>query len=381
MKFAHIGDCHLGGWKQPELMQLNMESFEYAIDSCITEKVDCVIIAGDLFDSAYPSIETVKHAFGQFRKLYERKIPVFFIAGSHDYSVSGKSFLDVLEHAGFAKNISQPEERNNALYLSPVIYKNLAMYGYPGKKSGLEVHDIARIKLHSAPGLFSVLVLHTAIRDAVGSLPIPAVDHEALPKTDYLALAHLHIVYQREGRAYSGPLFPNNALELEELQGGSFYIVHTSGKLERKEVRLRPVTVLPMHFGDTNPIQHALENLDKFTIRNAVVILKVSGIIDPRDTESFDFRLLEKKLREAGAYVIIRETSKLKNPVASTFTELPSTNIEEQILQKFEQDSTSDFKKYASALFTSLQMEKKEDEKSAEFEKRVSEEARKIMEL
>ena len=31
-------------------------------------------------------------------------MPCFIIAGSHDDSVSGKTFLDVLEKAGFAKN-------------------------------------------------------------------------------------------------------------------------------------------------------------------------------------------------------------------------------------------------------------------------------------
>ena len=72
--------------------------------------------------------------------------------------------------------------------------------------------------------LFKILMLHTAIRDAVGTLPINAVNHNALPKVDYLALSHLHINYSKEGRVYSGPIFPNNISELEELGAGSFYI-------------------------------------------------------------------------------------------------------------------------------------------------------------
>ncbi|GAI75663.1 unnamed protein product, partial [marine sediment metagenome] len=39
MRFAHIADCHLGGWRQPELQQLNLESFKKAIEICIEEKV------------------------------------------------------------------------------------------------------------------------------------------------------------------------------------------------------------------------------------------------------------------------------------------------------------------------------------------------------
>ena len=60
MKFAHIADCHLGGWRYPELQELNMESFRNALSICIREKVDFVLIAGDLFDSAYPPIEILK---------------------------------------------------------------------------------------------------------------------------------------------------------------------------------------------------------------------------------------------------------------------------------------------------------------------------------
>ena len=69
MRFAHIADCHLGGWRQPELQQLNLESFRYAIRKCIEEKVDFIIFAGDLFDSAYPPIEILRETFFEFRRL------------------------------------------------------------------------------------------------------------------------------------------------------------------------------------------------------------------------------------------------------------------------------------------------------------------------
>jgi len=66
-RFAHISDVHLGGWKQQPLQNLNLESFKKAIDFCISEKVEFVLIAGDLFDSAYPPIEILKEAFAEFK--------------------------------------------------------------------------------------------------------------------------------------------------------------------------------------------------------------------------------------------------------------------------------------------------------------------------
>ncbi|HEA46477.1 MAG TPA: DNA repair exonuclease, partial [Candidatus Pacearchaeota archaeon] len=107
VRFAHIADAHLGGWKQQPLQDLNLESFKMAIDVCIKENVEFVLIAGDLFDSAFPPIDILKETFAEFRRLKESKIPCFLIAGSHDYSVSGKTFLDVLEKAGFCKNVAE----------------------------------------------------------------------------------------------------------------------------------------------------------------------------------------------------------------------------------------------------------------------------------
>ena len=82
-----------------------------------------VLIAGDLFDTAYPPIETLKRTFMEFRKLKEARIPCFIIAGSHDYSVSGKTFLDVLEKAGFCKNVAEFEEKDGKIILNPTIIR------------------------------------------------------------------------------------------------------------------------------------------------------------------------------------------------------------------------------------------------------------------
>ncbi len=119
VKFAHISDVHLGGWKQQPMQELNFQSFRKAMDTCISRRVDFVLIAGDLFDSAYPPIDILKETFAEFKKLKDANIPCFIIAGSHDFSVSGKTFLDVLEKAGFCKNVANFEEKENYLLLNP----------------------------------------------------------------------------------------------------------------------------------------------------------------------------------------------------------------------------------------------------------------------
>ena len=202
VRFAHISDVHLGGWKQKPMQDLNFQSFQKAVQTCIEKKLDFVLIVGDLFDTAYPSIEILKETFAEFKKLKEAKIPCFLIAGSHDYSVSGKTFLDVLEKAGFCKNVSDFEESEESITLNPTIHEGVAIYGYPGKKSGLEISDLRKVKLNEAPGMFKIFMLHTTIDKAKGTLPIEAVEINNLPKADYYALGHLHIDFQYQNFVY-----------------------------------------------------------------------------------------------------------------------------------------------------------------------------------
>jgi DNA repair protein SbcD/Mre11 len=382
MKFVHMGDCHLGGWRQPELRDLNFLSFQAAITRSIQEKVDFVLIAGDLFDSAYPPIETLKDAFQELRRLSEANIPVFLIAGSHDYSASGKTFLDVLDKAGFCHNVAKFEERGDSIILEPTIFRNVALYGYPGKKSGLEVDDIVRIKIQDSPGLFRILMLHTTLRDAIGSLPIKAVDHEKLPKVDYLALAHLHINYNKEGRVYCGPIFPNNISELEELQGGSFCIVD-NGKIRREYIRLKQVVAYHLEIKNAlSATDEVIALLTNESIKDKIVILKLSGVLEKGKTADIDFNKIERVVREQGAYVLLRSTTHLHAAEAAIIPEtLDSSNLENQIIHHFEEKNPSKYNKFIPTLLRTLQFERLEDEKNDTFEDRIITEVNKTFSL
>ena len=378
MKFAHMGDCHLGGWRQPELQALNMQAFTFAITRCIQEKVHFAVISGDLFDSAYPPIEILKDAFAEFRRLKEQNIPVFFIAGSHDYSASGKTFLDVLDKAGLATWVDKHERKGEQLILLPTIYQGVALYGYSGKKSGLEVADINTMKLQDAPGMFRILVLHTALRDAIGSLPIPSVDEKKLPKVDYVALSHLHIEYVKEGRVYSGPLFPNNGPELEELKGGSFYIFD-SGIIKRIPVVLKPVVVLTIVITNAyTGTEQILASLAHQSIKGAIVLLKVKGTLEQGKPSDLNTAVIEQKAKELGAYCLVRSTSALYAAEYSlTIPNQEVGSIEEDLIIDFEKKYPFGFGLQASSLFKVLQMEKGEEEKAIVFSERLLSEIKK----
>lgn len=380
MKFAHLGDCHLGGWRQPELSKLNFQHFQKAVDTCIQQKVDFILIAGDLFDSAYPPIDTIKEAFNEFRKIKEAKIPVFLIAGSHDYSVSGKTFLDVLEKAGFATNVHKQEIKEDKIILQPTIHDKVAIYGYPGRMSGLEVRDLEKIKLEDAPGFFKILMLHTSLRDAVGTLPIPAVNQDTLPKVDYLALAHLHMKYEKENRIYCGPTFPNNSGELEELQGGSFYIVDVPGSAKRHEIKMKEILTLEIKITDAmSGTEKVLEEIKKHNLKDKIVILKVFGILERGKASDINFIQIEKFVRQKEAYTLLKNTNKLRSSEPKLKFELQSDNMEEEIITNYQKNNPHKFNAFITQLTNTLQLDKKEDEVSQIFEARLMEETKKVL--
>ncbi|MCL5018172.1 MAG: DNA repair exonuclease [Candidatus Pacearchaeota archaeon] len=384
MKFAHISDVHLGGWKQQPLQNLNFQSFRKAIDVCIEKKLDFVLIAGDLFDSAYPPIEILKDAFGEFKRLKEAKIPCFIIAGSHDYSVSGKTFLDVLEKAGFCKNVTNVEESGEKIILSPFIHNGIAIYGYPGKKSGLEIEDLRKIIFNDAPGLFKIFMLHTTIDKAKGSLPIDALETELLPPADYYALGHLHIDFQYQNFVYPGPIFPNNFQELEDLQNGSFYIVDTDNKnsLQKVELKIKDVVLVEVEIKNAvNATDLIIAELEKKELEDKIILLRLRGELESGSNSDIKFAQIEDYITRKKAYFILKNTHELKTKeVEMQNIEIKNIdNIEEETINNYSQQNPVDFNKFIPQLMHSLSIDKQEGEKIESFTNRLMEEVRKTL--
>jgi DNA repair exonuclease SbcCD nuclease subunit len=374
MKFSHMADCHLGSWRQPELRDLNLKNFQEAIEKSIKESAEFVLITGDLFDSAYPPIEILEEAFFQLKKLKDQGIPCFYIAGSHDYSASGKTFLSVLEKSGFCQNVYVPEEKNQEIILNPVIFKNIALYGYPGKKSGIEIQELRNIKLQDAPGFFKVLALHTTLRKAVGTLPIDSIEEEKLPKADYYALGHLHIDYIKDNFVYGGPIFPDNFQELEELEEGRFYIVNTT-PFHIKKMKLGKIKPDTTEIEITNTVtatDKIISELKKKNIENKIVLLKLHGKIEHGKLSNIDFAAIEKFAKEKKAYSLIKNISKLSVDEPALEIQVENMDkLEEEIISKYSKENKSKFNNLVSSLLHVLSAEKQEDETSTTFSMRI----------
>jgi DNA repair exonuclease SbcCD nuclease subunit len=383
-----MGDCHLGGWRQPELQELNFQSFERAIEICIKEKVGFVLIAGDLFDSAYPPIEILKRTFAEFRKLKEAGIKCFMIAGSHDYSVSGKTFLDVLEKGGFC-DICKYDEHPEAIYLQPIKYQNFEIFGYPGKKSGLELNDLKKIILPKENNNFRILMLHTTLTEAIGTLPIESISMKQLPKADYYALAHLHInfeeKYNNKPIIYSGPIFPNSFQELEDLAYGRFYINRVEGFWEHKKYELILKDVIAIHVEIQNALtgtQKVISELEKHNIKDKIVLLRLYGTITQGTNADIDYKRITDYLKEKTVYSFLKNTNKLISKDEEIEVKIQANEmnkVEEVLIEEYKKDNPNKFNSLIVPLLHSLELQKQEDEKTVIYETRLFSDLNKIL--
>ena len=384
VKFGHIADVHLGGWKQQPMRDLNFESFKKSLDICIAEKIEFLLVVGDLFDTAYPPIEILKETFSEFKRLKEAGILCFIISGSHDYSVSGKTFLEVLEKAGFCKDVSNFEENGDEILLKPTIHGEVVIYGFPGKKSGLDVKDLKKIKLQESPG-YKILMLHTTLDKAVGDLPIDSVEADSLPQTDYCALGHIHIRLQYKNFVYPGPIFPNNFSELENLKHGSFCIVDTQNEtpMKRIELPLKEVELVNVEVNDgLTATEKIISDLRIRNIRDKIVLLRVKGELRNSKQSDIKFPKIEEFAKENGAYFLLRNTHELKTKELEFDSEIEdSENLEEEIIKIYSEKNPSDFDKLIPQLMTAFSIQKEEGETTENFINRLFGESRKIMDI
>ena len=384
VKFAHIADVHLGGWKQQPLQDLNFQSFQKAMDTCIKEKVEFVLMAGDIFDSAFPPIDILKESFAEFRKLKEAKIPCFIIAGSHDYSVSGKTFLDVLEKSGFCKNVGNDfEERDGRIILNPSIHKGVAIYGYPGKTSGLEIPDLRRAEFNETPGMFKIFMLHTTIDKARGNLPIDALETSNVPKANYYACGHLHIDFQYENFVYPGPIFPNNFQELEDLEHGQFIIIDTDFPRNLRKIELKIKSVASFDIEIKNAAlatEKIIAELEKKDLTDKVVLLRIRGVLEHGKNSDIKFSDIEEAVKRKKAYFLLRNTNDLKTEEPEINVKIEETeNVEEETIKIYSEQNFSILNKEIHQLMNSFFTEKQEGETAESFTNRIFDEAKKIL--
>ncbi len=270
------------------------------------------------------------------------------------------------------------------------MHGDIAIYGYPGRKSGMEVENLKNIYtnlLHS----FTILMLHTTIREVGADKSIESIRKQKLPLANYYALGHIHKRfedYQDNSRyVYPGPTFPNNFQELSDLKYGSFQMVEVEGidiKTQNIEIPLKEVVTIELEVTNgltaTNEI---ISYIDKLALYDKIVLLKLKGNLAEGKTGDICFNEIENFMKKKEAYAFLRNISSIK-PHELVRTTNPTDNIQE-IEQKSSREvfgnNPHNFNKYHLELMTALSIEKHEDERTVIYEERLLSELKTILEI
>ncbi len=410
-KFAHLADCHIGGWKEEKLKALSIQSFREASKKVIDSNVEFLIIAGDLFNTSIPSVDALKEVASCMKKITDSNIPIYLIPGSHDFSPSGKTMLDVLENAGLCTNVYKYDEEKRELgitYHTLPSGEKIALTGICGLAGGLEkikYEGLSNKKEIEALPNYKIFLFHTLLNELKPSTKdwekVPSESASLLPLNfNYYPGGHPHFIKQKSTPehpliAYPGPLFPNNFKELEELKQGGFFIATVDQQnqthLEHIPVKLKETIPLNLDAENKTPQevnQEIRENLTSLNIEGAIITIRVVGKLRSGKVSEIEFKKIMDEFSQA--YIILKNTSKMKTREFSEI-KIKTGNIEE-VEESIIRDHVGQIdlpdlqlndqqELLSNQLMTTLNKEKMEGEKNIDFETRVIKDAIEIFNL
>jgi DNA repair protein SbcD/Mre11 len=223
ISFIHAADLHLDspmiGLKDlpaAVLSRLRESTFtalkrltSYAID----EKVDFVILAGDLFDGEDRSLKAQSRFRNEMLRLAEAEIPVFVVHGNHDH-LNGKWVQVYLP-----PNVTVFDSKVELKVLETKRGDSVHLYGFSYPTRHVYDRKIAEYE-KIEPADFHIGILHgneSSSNEHDNYAPFSVKDLIAM-KYDYWALGHIHkrtILSEHPPIVYPGNIQGRNKKELE----------------------------------------------------------------------------------------------------------------------------------------------------------------------
>lgn len=226
MKFLHAADLHLdtpfvgisnfSKDLQKQLQDSTYQAAETLFETAISEQVDFVILAGDVFDDTDSSLKAQMFLKDQFEKLRQADIKVYLIYGNHDYYRNDFAVID------FPENVHIFDQNVTTEALTAKDGQTVGLTGFSYYQQHIQdsvVNDYPdRGKFD-----YQIGILHAGVGDDNYA---PFQIHDLLEKGyDYWALGHIHkreILHENPLIVYPGDIQGRNQ---NETTPKGFYIV------------------------------------------------------------------------------------------------------------------------------------------------------------
>jgi exonuclease SbcD len=249
VRFLHTSDWHLGrSFHQVGLLGAQAAFVDHLVETVRAERVDAVLVSGDVYDRALPSPDTVGLLSHAVTRLIDAGAAVVLSSGNHDSAIRLGFASDLLARAGLHIRTSTP-----SIGL-PVMVGDVAVYPLPYLEPAVAAEPLeatershagvlraamSRIDADRAlRGGRSVVMAHAFVtggatsdseRDiSVGG--VSAVHPDVFAGVDYVALGHLH-GRQRVGETarYSGSPLALSFSEASHTKGSWLVDVSETG--------------------------------------------------------------------------------------------------------------------------------------------------------
>ncbi len=286
----HTADVHLGaplGWLGPratEQRQHLRRALSAVVDLALSERADCLLIAGDLFDSNSPPASDVRFALQEFGRLAAAGAEVVVLPGSHDFLGQASVYSSYRRDFGQVRGLRVLGL--DGLAAVDVERLGLSIRGNPPRSNRSSGHQLAGL----APDprfAHNVAVLHGSVDIA----PIAVDDHpielEELraPGWSYFALGHWHSWREIDG-ASAPAVYPGAPEVIAVDQAGAGHVARVelspSGtKVERIRVGTRSIVAVRTDVTDAPDADVVAEQIRAKTPpdRDAILRLTLSGLL------------------------------------------------------------------------------------------------------
>lgn len=281
MKILHLGDLHLG----KRVNEISMiEDQKFILDQIVTlvkeEKIDVILLCGDIYDKAIPTIEAI-HLLDEFlEELSDLKVKVLMISGNHDSS----------ERLSFGRNLFKRSNLYIASQFNQEIEKitikedgyNINFYMLPFVKPAY-INHVLKIQTETYEECFkhlmeqvkinedetNILLAHQFVTVGKNSPElsdsetsslggIDNIDYRLFDAFDYVALGHIHKpqAMGREMVRYAGSILKYSFSEIHKDKQATILTISKNKQISLSHHLLKPLR-------DMREMECSLESLLK----------------------------------------------------------------------------------------------------------------------
>lgn len=274
MKILHTSDLHIGKYIGTYDLKEDTEYvLNQVVDTAIKERVEVVLISGDIFDRPNPSEEAIKMYVSFLKALLDKNIKVIAISGNHDSGIRLSAYKDILGKGYFVegefnspmRKVSLSDEYGQVnFYMLPfftpfIVKSNLKL------EKGLENYDLAMDEIIKRENIDTsqrnIILAHQFVAgfkfggseedfsysngDEKNVAGVGIISLDKFQNFDYVALGHIHKPQKisRETIRYSGSLLKYKTSEIDG-PDKSVVIIDLKEK-GNIEVKLDPIK--PLH--------------------------------------------------------------------------------------------------------------------------------------